>query len=106
MIGHLSWAYECVHVYDRCAALQVTWVEIQPSAIRGGSGAILPLPPNMLPGANRVTAIAFGGGGGGIAFWTSKDPGQVDWDPPVGCKDAGPVLLSEEDSTCSCLTMF
>ena len=68
----------------------VTWTEVQPSAIRGGSGAILPLPTKMLRSAKGVTAIAFGGAYSGIDFWTSRDPSQLWWDPPIGCTDAGP----------------
>ena len=68
----------------------VTWTEVVPSAIRGGSGAILPLPPKMLPKAGGVAAIAFGGEASGIAFWRSRDPAQLVWEPPRGCTDAGP----------------
>jgi sucrose-6-phosphate hydrolase SacC (GH32 family) len=68
----------------------VTWTEVVPSAIRGGSGAILPLPPKMLPKADGVLAIAFGGEASGIDFWRSRDPAQLVWEPPPGCTNAGP----------------
>lgn len=67
------------------------WTEVAPSAIRSGSGAVVPLPAKMKnDAANGVTAIAFvGGDGGSVALWTSRDPDQITWEPPQGCVDAG-----------------
>jgi hypothetical protein len=68
----------------------VHWNEVPPSAIRGGSGAILPLTQKMKADSGGVVAIAFDGGGGGLAFWTTHDEGELHWDPPAGCATAGP----------------
>ena len=40
--------------------------------------------------ARGVKAIALGGAGDGIEFWTTRDADQLHWDPPKGCTDAGP----------------
>jgi hypothetical protein len=70
----------------------VRWTEVECSAIRGGSGAILPVPEKMQAAVGDGTkAIAFGGIADGIAFWTTSDPDQVCcWQPPHGCVDTGP----------------
>lgn len=68
------------------------WTEVAVSAIRGGSGAILPVPKKMRDfRKDGVQAIAFGGIDDGIAFWTTTDPDQICcWQPPAGCVDSGP----------------
>ena len=70
----------------------VEWTEVEATAIRGGSGAILPVPEKMQKAVgDGVKAIAFGGADEGIAFWTTKDADQVCcWQPPEGCVDSGP----------------
>jgi hypothetical protein len=68
----------------------VHWTEVECTAIRGGSGAILPLPPKMAAAAGGVKAIAFDGEAGGLAFYTTRDAEQLRWDPPQGCTTTGP----------------
>lgn len=70
----------------------VRWTEVECSAIRGGSGAILPVPEKMQQSVgDGVKAIAFGGIDDGVAFWTTTDPDQICcWQPPRGCVDTGP----------------
>eukprot|EP00040_Diaphanoeca_grandis_P044322 m.270619 g.270619 ORF g.270619 m.270619 type:complete len:181 (-) comp90792_c0_seq1:1084-1626(-) len=77
----------------------VHWTEVVPSAIRGGSGAIVPLSEKMQTAADGVTAIAFDSEGGGIGFWTSRDADQLYWHPPVGCTDAGPATSPPWEQT-------
>lgn len=64
----------------------VNWKEVRASAIRGGSGAILVLPPKMRNASGGVVAIAFSPSG----LWTTRNIDELVWQPPQGCIDAGP----------------